>query len=81
MEEADRSGAKLTGKMGKKKKKRTTNEFSIRIARFVRVGIRETETELVRQRKGMRETAVVKRDFLSKILYLLGEQARCMRGQ
>lgn len=80
MEEADRSGAKLTGKMGKKKKK-TTNEFSIRIARFVRVGIRETETELVRQRKGMREAAVVKRDFLSKILHLLGEQARCVRGQ
>lgn len=81
MEEADRSGAKLTGKTGKKKKKGTTNEFSIRIARFVRVGIRETETELVRQRKGTRETAVVKRDFLSKILYLLGEQARCVRGQ
>ncbi|KAK2543592.1 hypothetical protein Q9966_002460 [Columba livia] len=34
MEEADRSGAKLTGKMGKRKKKGTTNEFSIRIARF-----------------------------------------------
>lgn len=62
MEEADRSGAKLTGKMGKEKKKGTTNEFSIRIARFVRVGIREGETELARQRKGMRETAMVKGD-------------------
>lgn len=62
MEEADRSGAKLTGKMGKEKKKGTTNEFSIRIARFVRVGIREGKTELARQRKGMRETAMVKGD-------------------
>lgn len=65
MEEADRSGAKLTGKMGKgKKKKRTTNEFSIRIARFVRVGIREAETELARQRKGAGETGLLKGDVL-----------------
>lgn len=71
MEEADRSGAKLTGKMGKeKKKKRTTNEFSIRIARFGRVGIREAETELARQRKGVRETAVVKGDTSSPKYYI-----------
>lgn len=30
------------------------------MARFVRVGIREAETELARQREGARETAVVK---------------------
>lgn len=70
MEEADRSGAKLTGKTGKGKKKRTTNEFSIRIARFGRVGIREAETELARQRKGVRETAVVKGDTSSPKYYI-----------
>lgn len=59
MEEADRSGAKLTGKMGEKKK--TTNEFSIRIAWFVRVAMREAETELARQREGVRarQTSVI----------------------
>lgn len=70
MEEADRSGAKLTGKMGKEKKKGTTNEFSIRIARIVRVGIREAETELARQSEGMREAAVVKGDSFFQKYYI-----------
>lgn len=81
MEEADRSGAKLTGKMGKGKKKRTTNEFSIRIARFVRVGIREAETELARQRKGARDSGAKGRCALSEIFYLSEGQARRVRGQ